>query len=74
MLIIKAFEKKLKPESRRKAFHMGMGVVMLTLPYLFTNFVSVVVLAIVAICSSREVSDAMIYSKPFVFTFKVKPN
>ena len=32
MLIIKAFEKKLKPESRRKAFHMGMGVVMLTLP------------------------------------------
>ena len=48
MLIIKAFEKKLKPESRRKAFHMGMGVVMLALPYLFTNFVSVVVLAIVA--------------------------
>ena len=27
---------------------MGMGVVMLALPYLFTNFVSVVVLAIVA--------------------------
>ena len=48
MLIIKAFEKKLKPESRRKAFHMGMGVVMLTLPYLFTNFLSVLVLAVFA--------------------------
>ena len=48
MLIIKAFGKKLSAESSRKAFHMTMGLVMLSLPYLFENVVSVLVLAIIA--------------------------
>ena len=48
LLIIKAFGERLKPETRRKAFHMTMGIIMLGLPYLFTNMVSVLVLAIIA--------------------------
>ena len=48
LLIIKAFGEKIKPETRRKAFHMSMGIIMLGLPYLFSNMVSVLVLAIIA--------------------------
>ena len=31
LLIIKAFGEKIKPETRRKAFHMTMGIIMLVM-------------------------------------------
>ena len=50
MLVITLLEKilKLKPETRRKGFHMAMGLSMLALPYLFKNVWSAVVLAAIA--------------------------
>ena len=42
-------KKHLKAETKRKAFHMSMGVTMLLLPYMFENVISVLVLGILAI-------------------------
>jgi phytol kinase len=41
--------KKLKPETRRKMFHMSMGLVMLSFPYLFKSAWSVGCLGIISI-------------------------
>ena len=41
--------KKIKPEVRRKMFHMSMGLVMLTFPYLFKSALSVGILGIISI-------------------------
>ena len=51
LITIKLIDKKqkLNPELKGKLFHMLMGLVMLTLPYLFTSWVSVGVLGIVAL-------------------------
>lgn len=40
---------KLKPETKRKIFHICMGLTVLTFPYIFTSGLSVVVLLILAI-------------------------
>lgn len=42
-------KKKLGAETKRKAFHMSMGISMLLFPYLFENVISVLVLAVIAI-------------------------
>ena len=51
LFIINLIDKKhkLKAETKRKAFHMSMGVSMLLLPYLFKNVISVGVLGLLAI-------------------------
>ena len=40
---------KLKGETKRKLFHMGMGLSMLALPYIFTSMFSVSILAVIAL-------------------------
>ncbi len=42
-------KKKLNPEVKRKAFHMSMGIAMLSFPFLFENIISVGLLGILAI-------------------------
>lgn len=42
-------KKKLGPEVKRKAFHMSMGIAMLSFPFLFENVISVGVLGVLAI-------------------------
>lgn len=51
LIIIKIIEKKydLNPEIKRKLFHMSMGIVMLTFPYIFTSVISVGVLGVIAL-------------------------
>lgn len=51
LLIIKAIEKKanLNGEIKRKLFHVTMGLVMLTFPYIFTSSFSVGLLGIIAL-------------------------
>lgn len=51
LLVIKLFEKKLnlKPEMKRKLFHMSMGIVMLSFPYIFTSIISVGTLGILGL-------------------------
>ena len=51
LIIINLIDKKknLKPEVKRKAFHMSMGIAMLLLPYIFENVISVGVLGCLAI-------------------------
>ena len=51
LLIIKLFEKKLKlnGEMKRKLFHMSMGIVMLSFPYIFNSIVSVGTLGVIAL-------------------------
>ena len=41
--------KNLKPETKRKAFHMSMGLVMLSFPYIFTSELSVGILGVISI-------------------------
>ena len=50
LLVIKLFEKKwnLNAEVKRKLFHMSMGVVMLSFPYIFESVISVGVLGVIA--------------------------
>lgn len=51
LLVIKLFEKKcnLNAEVKRKLFHMSMGIVMLSFPYIFKSVVSVGVLGVIAL-------------------------
>ncbi len=48
IFILKVIEKgsNLHPELKRKLFHVSMGIVMLTFPFIFTNFVSVAILGV----------------------------
>ncbi len=48
LIAIKIFEKKLNSEAKRKIFHIVMGLTMLILPYIFTSYLSVGILAILA--------------------------
>ena len=51
LLIIKLIEKKtnINGELKRKLFHMTMGLVVLTFPYIFHNRISVIIIGIVSI-------------------------
>ncbi len=51
LIIIKFIDKKknLNSELKRKLFHVSMGLVMLTFPYLFTSWISVGILGIIAL-------------------------
>lgn len=51
LLVIKIIEKKvdINAEIKRKLFHMSMGLVMLTFPYIFNSVLSVGVLGIIAL-------------------------
>lgn len=51
LLVIKLLEKKfnLKAETKRKLFHMSMGLTMLTFPYIFENTWSVGTLGVIAL-------------------------
>ena len=51
MCIIKIIEKKTKihAELKRKLLHITMGLIMVTLPYVFHNILSVGILAIIAL-------------------------
>ena len=51
MLVIKLIDKKLKlhSEIKRKLFHMTMGLVMLTFPFIFTSYISVVLVGIISL-------------------------
>ena len=51
LFIIKIIEKKtnINPEIKRKMFHISMGIVMLTFPYIFKSPYSVGLLAIIAL-------------------------
>lgn len=51
LLIIKLLEKKFKlnGEVKRKLFHMSMGIVMLSFPYIFKSVISVGVLGVIAL-------------------------
>lgn len=52
LILIKIIDKKLKlnGEIKRKIFHVSMGLIMLTFPYIFTSVLSVGILGIIAIC------------------------
>ena len=54
ILLIKLIEKKtdIHPELKRKLFHVTMGVVMLSFPFIFTNPISVGLLGVRSITSS----------------------
>lgn len=51
LIIIKIIEKKanINGETKRKLFHMTMGLVMLTFPYIFESVISVGILGIIAL-------------------------
>ena len=51
LLVIKLIEKRkeINPEIKRKLFHMSMGLVMLTFPYIFDSVLSVGVLAVLSL-------------------------
>ena len=51
LIAIKLFEKKVKlnAETKRKLFHITMGLTMLTFPYIFNSSISVAILGIIAI-------------------------
>ena len=51
MLVIKLVDKKVKlhPEIKRKSFHITMGLVMLTFPYIFTSPISAFVVGVIAL-------------------------
>ncbi len=53
ILLIKLIEKKtdIHPELKRKLFHVTMGVVMLSFPFIFTNPISVGLLGIIALAA-----------------------
>ncbi len=46
---IKIFEKNLNSEAKRKIFHIVMGLTMLILPYIFTSYLSVGILALIGL-------------------------
>ena len=55
LLIIKIIEKKtnINGELKRKLFHVSMGLVMLTFPYIFNSALSVGILGIIALAVLR---------------------
>ena len=64
MVIIKVVDKKVKlhPEIKRKSFHITMGLVMLTFPYIFTSPVSAFAVGIIALITLFVIKNTKLKS------------